>query len=535
MRRRTRIVAGGAVAVALLGGHLFSGVLSESAGSTDGASQQALDGERALRSRAQRHRGERLAARGGAEVAPRDPRTLGALGLGYQLRWRETADAAYLPRSEAALREALRLGRETRPQRSGLGNLGADPPRISAARSRSGARRRRSRRTQRAPYGVVGDAQLELGRYREAFATFERMVALKPSLAVVREDRVRPRADRRSGRRDRGDAARARRRGRAAGADRLDARRARQARVRRGADRRSADGTSAARSTLVPGLRLRARADWPAWPRRRAGSTPRSPHARRAGETVPLPAVRRAARRPARARGPARRGAAPAADRGGDRAPARRRTASGSISRRPSIDADHGIRPATNVALARRARADRPSIYGDDALGWALARAGRCDEARLWSTGLCVSARRTRSSTSIAATQPGAPATPGGHAGVVSEGARSQPAASRCAWAPRRAEGAGVRRAALAPGGRARRGCCALAPGLASAHPLGNFTVNHYAGIELAGDDRLRPLRARPRRDPDLPGRASEVRQPGLRGRGRAAARADASTAGACR
>ena len=46
--------------------------------------------------------------------------------------------------------------------------------------------------------------------------------------------------------------------------------------------------------------------------------------------------------------------------------------------------ADHGIRPAETVALARRARADRPSIYGDDALGWALARAGRCEEALPW-------------------------------------------------------------------------------------------------------------------------------------------------------
>jgi Flp pilus assembly protein TadD len=33
------------------------------------------------------------------------------------------------------------------------------------------------------------------------------------------------------------------------------------------------------------------------------------------------------------------------------------------------------------VALARRAQAERPSIYGDDAVAWALARAGRCDEA----------------------------------------------------------------------------------------------------------------------------------------------------------
>jgi Flp pilus assembly protein TadD len=46
--------------------------------------------------------------------------------------------------------------------------------------------------------------------------------------------------------------------------------------------------------------------------------------------------------------------------------------------------ADHRIRPAQTVRLARRARADRPSIYGDDALGWALARAGRCAEAEPW-------------------------------------------------------------------------------------------------------------------------------------------------------
>ena len=47
--------------------------------------------------------------------------------------------------------------------------------------------------------------------------------------------------------------------------------------------------------------------------------------------------------------------------------------------------ADHRIRVDENVALARQARAARPSVYGDDALGWALARAGRCDEAVSWS------------------------------------------------------------------------------------------------------------------------------------------------------
>src|SRR5262249_47360349 len=43
--------------------------------------------------------------------------------------------------------------------------------------------------------------------------------------------------------------------------------------------------------------------------------------------------------------------------------------------------ADHGIDPAQTVVLARRARAERPSIFGDDTLAWALARAGRCQEA----------------------------------------------------------------------------------------------------------------------------------------------------------
>ena len=33
------------------------------------------------------------------------------------------------------------------------------------------------------PYGVIGDALVELGRYDEAFAAFERMISLRPSLA----------------------------------------------------------------------------------------------------------------------------------------------------------------------------------------------------------------------------------------------------------------------------------------------------------------------------------------------------------------
>ena len=28
-----------------------------------------------------------------------------------------------------------------------------------------------------------------------------------------------------------------------------------------------------------------------------------------------------------------------------------------------------------------------------------------------------------------------------------------------------------------------------VVPAVASAHPLGNFTINHYAGVEVAGSD----------------------------------------------
>jgi tetratricopeptide (TPR) repeat protein len=46
---------------------------------------------------------------------------------------------------------------------------------------------------------------------------------------------------------------------------------------------------------------------------------------------------------------------------------------------------DHGIRLRETLALARKARADRRSIFGDDVLAWALARNGRCTEALAYS------------------------------------------------------------------------------------------------------------------------------------------------------
>ena len=198
------------------------------------------------------------------------------------------------------------------------------------------------------------------------------------------------------------------------------------------------------------------------------------------------------------------------------------------------FDADHGIRLRAALALARTARADRPSIDGDDVLAWALARNGRCGEA------LAVSTRALRLGTRDALHL--------FHRGMIERCLRQRGAAcgdfSREAlalnphfsilWAPvaRKALSetrlAARRRAASAVARRARRSRAA------SAHPLGNFTVNHFAAVDLAGNTRLRPLRARPGRDPDVPG-GSGGPAARLRGDPRAQSSSSASTACACR
>jgi tetratricopeptide (TPR) repeat protein len=49
------------------------------------------------------------------------------------------------------------------------------------------------------------------------------------------------------------------------------------------------------------------------------------------------------------------------------------------------FDVDHSIRLRSALVRARAAYYDRPSIDGDDVLGWALMRNGRCQEALRFS------------------------------------------------------------------------------------------------------------------------------------------------------
>ncbi len=186
MRRTTVVLVSSAIAAALALGGLVGGVLAESpsaepspvvsrdapalaarvlTGTTGGVSAATiLELEEAIRAR------------------PADADALVQLGFAYQLRWRESADASYLPRSEATLRRALRARPGDANATLGLGSLALIQHEFRQALV-YGRRAERALPGSARPFGVIGDALVELGRYREAFAAFERMVALRPNLA----------------------------------------------------------------------------------------------------------------------------------------------------------------------------------------------------------------------------------------------------------------------------------------------------------------------------------------------------------------
>jgi tetratricopeptide (TPR) repeat protein len=308
---------------------------------------------------------------------PRDARLLTQLGFAYQLRWRETADPSYLPRSEAALRRAVRFGVEDADAVLGLGSLALIRHDFREA-LRHGRQARQLLPGSSRPLGVIGDALVELGRYDEAFAAFERMVSLRPSLASYARIAY---ARELTGDREGAVAALRLARDAAAGQPEPTAwANVELAKLELGLGR-----TRAAREHARAALRI-----LPGYPSGR----------------VELARIDAAAGRLAAAVAGARRAAealptsgslallADLLERDGRAAGARRERATIAVVDRlleangvqvdlesAVLRADARMRPEDTVELARRAREARPSIYGDDALAWALARAGRCDEA----------------------------------------------------------------------------------------------------------------------------------------------------------
>jgi tetratricopeptide (TPR) repeat protein len=116
------------------------------------------------------------------ERNPVDGEGLTLLGLAYQQRARETGDPSFYPRSATALRKALRLVPGNHLALTGLAALAASRHRFADS-LRLARRARLVNPAAAAVYGIEGDALVELGRYPEAFAAFDRMATLKPSLS----------------------------------------------------------------------------------------------------------------------------------------------------------------------------------------------------------------------------------------------------------------------------------------------------------------------------------------------------------------
>jgi len=117
------------------------------------------------------------------QAVPADWRSWAVLGLAYVQEARVTADPRFYPKAEGTLRRSLDL----RPSENFEASIGHGA--LALARHRFGAALRWGERARSEnpyagnAYGIVGDAQLELGRYGPAFASLQRMVEVRPDVA----------------------------------------------------------------------------------------------------------------------------------------------------------------------------------------------------------------------------------------------------------------------------------------------------------------------------------------------------------------
>ncbi len=310
-----------------------------------------------------------------------DVKALATLGLAYLQRVRETGDASYYPKADGVLHEALRLAPRDLLATAGLGQLALARHQFRHALA-LGLRARAISPTTAGVYGVVGDAEVELGRYRDAFAAFDRMASIKPSVAsYARVSYARELL------------------GKVAAAERAMALAASAAvgekeafawtHVQLGLLELSVGHPRAALAHMRIAL-----AAFPDYPFALDGMAQTQAalgdlrdavvYEQEAVDRVPLPQYV---------------GFLGDLEHvlGHDRAARRQYALIGVIERLLAangvrndldialFDVDHGISLRHALVLARKGHAERPSIVGDDVLGWALARNGRCRAALPWS------------------------------------------------------------------------------------------------------------------------------------------------------
>jgi tetratricopeptide (TPR) repeat protein len=114
---------------------------------------------------------------------PGDPRGYSALAGAYLQKVRETGDPTYYPKAQGLLSRALRLDPRSADALTGAGTLALARHDFRAGLG-YGLRAHRAAPDLVEPYPVIVDAQVELGRYRDAARTLQRMIDLKPTLAA---------------------------------------------------------------------------------------------------------------------------------------------------------------------------------------------------------------------------------------------------------------------------------------------------------------------------------------------------------------
>jgi tetratricopeptide (TPR) repeat protein len=114
-----------------------------------------------------------------ATAAPADARAAALRGYAALDRARVAVDPSRYPVAERELREALRIGGADALAYRGLAALAAARHRFDES-LRLAQHARALNPSSASVYGLIGDANVELGRYRAAFAAFDHMAALKP-------------------------------------------------------------------------------------------------------------------------------------------------------------------------------------------------------------------------------------------------------------------------------------------------------------------------------------------------------------------
>lgn len=186
-RSLPRFAIAAVVAAALMGGTLNLRPIFEvatGAGVITPAAPSAVDALVGVPERAETALDARIATLQ-QSLRDGDERTQGIaaiqLGQAYLQKARETGDPGYYPKAEALFTQALDADAENAEALVGLGTLALARHQFSDALA--WGERARTLNPYHAPtYGVIADAQIELGRYDEAVETVQAMVDLRPDL-----------------------------------------------------------------------------------------------------------------------------------------------------------------------------------------------------------------------------------------------------------------------------------------------------------------------------------------------------------------